>query len=213
MTIRALINAKDFEGLRSALAANPSLANEPLGLNDGNPAVAHPLHRICDGVMNKEYSDEEAVRLAKLFVEYGADINGFPWKPRQDTPLIAASSLNADLCAIYYVDEGANIHLTGCNGATALHWAAWCGRPKVVKRLLEAGANITTLCEEYRCTPLYWAVHGYNFSEFRDKQDYSECIRLLVDAGSDKTVTNQQGITMTEMLSEQDNDIRKMLAA
>jgi Ankyrin repeats (many copies) len=55
----------------------------------------------------------------------------------------------------------ANIHCRGCKGATALHWAAWCGRDRLTRTLLEHGANINATCVEHGGTPLLWAVYEY----------------------------------------------------
>ncbi len=119
-----LINNKDFKGIKQALSNNPNLANEDIPYDDVNIAKAHPLHRICDGVFSEKYTDEEAVKIAKIFLEYGANINGNKLTEKQDTPLIAAASLHADQVAIFYIEKGANINHTGCHGGTALHWAA-----------------------------------------------------------------------------------------
>lgn len=48
--MRELMMANDLAGIRAALEKNPGLANEGLSCFDANPAKAHPLHRVCDGV-------------------------------------------------------------------------------------------------------------------------------------------------------------------
>src|ERR1700757_2723134 len=94
--IKKLIEAKDFDGLKDSLSRNPILANEGIPFGDANTTKAHPLHRICDGVFLGTYADEDALKMAKIFLEYGANINGNKLIEGKDSPLVAASSLHAD---------------------------------------------------------------------------------------------------------------------
>jgi uncharacterized protein len=160
--LREFIKKADYAGLSALLAQNPLLANEPIPLDD-NPAKAHPLHRICDGVFNGIYRDQEAAEMARIFLKHGARIDGDVVHEMQDTPLTAAASLRADEVALLYIDRGANIHWRGCHGGTALHWAAWCGRDRVVERLIHAKAELDKRCIDFNATPLFWAMHGYRF--------------------------------------------------
>src|SRR5690349_12570990 len=100
--MRALMMANDLAGIRAALEKNPALANEGISCFDQNPAKAHPLHRICDGIMNELYSDEDGIEMAKIFLEFGADINGGKMVEKRDTPLVAAASLHAEKTGIFY---------------------------------------------------------------------------------------------------------------
>ena len=104
---------------------------------------------------------------------------------KHDTPLIAAASLHAEKTGIYYIDQGANIFHQGCHGGTALHWAAWVGRDKLVKKLIDAGAELEKRCIDFYGTPLLWAVHGYRQSGEMNRHNQLECARLLVAAGAD----------------------------
>jgi hypothetical protein len=150
--MKKLIDNKDFKGIEKALSTNPELANQGIPYDEENTTKAHPLHRVCDGVFTGKYTDQEAVKMAKIFLQYGANIDGGKLVEKQDTPLIAASSLHANAVAILYIEKGASIHHAGCHGGTALHWAAWCGRPEVVRRLLQEGAEINKLCMDFKAT-------------------------------------------------------------
>ncbi|MCB1023883.1 MAG: ankyrin repeat domain-containing protein, partial [Acidobacteria bacterium] len=191
--MKNLLETKNYEAIRQALTENPSLANEGIPFDDANQALAHPLHRVCDGVFSGKYSDEEALEMAKIFVEFGADINGGKLVAKKDTPLIAASSLGADLVACYYVDQDAEIGHGGTHGGTALHWAAWCGRPLVVEKLIKAGAEINRICIDHQASPLFWAIHGFKFVDGKDPKPYAACARILIEAGADKTIPNGDG--------------------
>lgn len=205
--MRKLMMANDLAEIRAALERNPALANEGIACFDTNPAKAHPLHRICDGVFNGLYSDEDAIEMAKIFLEYGADINGGKLVEKCDTPLGAAASLHAEKTGIFYISRGANIFHAGTHGGTALHWAAWVGRDQLVKELIEKGAEINRNCIDFRGTPLLWAVHGYNFGGKQNRHHQVACARLLVAAGADRTVKNIEGAALIEFLHPEDTEM------
>lgn len=210
-SIKELIAKKDYEGLIQALSQNPALANDGIPYDDINTTKAPPLHRICDGVFSKTYTDEEAVELAKIFLQYGANIDGNQLIEKKDTPLIAAASLHADRVANLYIQNGANIEHAGCHGGTALHWAAWCGRYAVVRRLAEKGAEINKLCIDFKATPLFWAVHGSKNRGEKNIQDYVECVKTLLQFGADKKVPNADGNTAFDLLNDDDVELKELL--
>ena len=211
VSIKRLIDKKDFDGLRQALSNNPDLANEGIPYDDVNTTKAHPLHRICDGVFSNTYKDEEAVEMAAIFLEYGAQVNGNKLIEKQDTPLVAAASLHADQVAILYIENGANINHAGCHGGTALHWAAWCGRNKIVGKLIQEGAEINKRCIDFKATPLFWAVHGLKNGDGNNRDNYLECAKTLIQSGADKTIPNGEGKTIFDLLDEGDLDLKDQL--
>ena len=209
--IKRLIDSKNYEGLNQALSRNPALANEGIPYDELNTTMAHPLHRICDGVFTKKITDEEAVKIAKIFLEHGANINGNMLTEKKDTPLIAAASLYADEVAIFYIDHGAEINHAGCHGGTALHWAAWCGRDKVVRRLIQKGAEINKLCIDFKATPLFWAIHGLKRGEKGNVHHQVECAKILIQSGADKSIPNADGHTVFDLLNENDLELKAVL--
>ena len=209
--MKKLIDNKDFQGIEKALSTNPELANQGIPYDEENTTKMHPLHRICDGVFTGKYTDQEAVKMAKIFLQYGANIDGGKLVEKQDTPLIAASSLHANAVAILYIDKGANIHHAGCHGGTALHWAAWCGRPEVVRRLIQEGAEINKLCIDFRATPLFWAVHGLKRGDKKDLNDHLECVKMIIQAGADKNIPNAEGTTIFELPEDGDLELKALL--
>jgi ankyrin repeat protein len=211
MTLKKLIDNLDYQGIREVLSRNPELADEEIPYDEKNSTKAHPLHRICDGVFSKKYTDEQGVEMAKIFLEQGANVNGNRMEAKKDTPLIAAASLNADKVAILYIDKGANIHHAGCHGGSALHWAAWCGKDKLVSRLIEEGAAINMKCIDFNATPLFWAVHGLKKGERSNRQNQLECVRILVQSGADKNIPNAEGKTIFDLLDDGDADLKEIL--
>ncbi|MCG7858137.1 ankyrin repeat domain-containing protein [Flavihumibacter sediminis] len=210
-TIKELILTRDYAGLEKSLSENPALANEGIPYDEINTSEAHPLHRICDGVFSGQYTDDEAVEMAKIFLANGAAVNGRDLIPNKDSPLVAAASLHADKVGMLYVDSGANIQHAGCHGGTALHWAAWCGRPELVERLIKAGSEINRLCTDFKATPLFWAVHGLKNGGNKDSKKYLEVVDLLLSAGADKAITNGDGSSVFDLLQEEDREIRALL--
>jgi uncharacterized protein len=213
MKMKKLIDNKDYKGIEQELSTHPALANEGIPYDEVNTTKAHPLHRICDGVFSKKYTDEEAVKMAQLFLEYGANVDGTELIEKQDTPLLAAASLSADQVAIFYIDHGADIHHAGCHGGTALHWAAWCGRDKVVRKLVQEGADINRRCIDYKATPLFWAVHGLKNGGKDNIHNQLECVKILIQSGADKNIPNGDGNTVFDLLHDEDFELKELLNA
>jgi uncharacterized protein len=209
-SLKALVRDVNYKGLQEALTQNPSLANEGISLDD-NATTEHPLHRICDGVFHGLYSDEEAAEMAKIFLSHGARVDGNGFKENKDTPLVAAASLQSDAVALLYIDHGANIHHRGCHGGTALHWAAWCGRDKIVTRLLREKPDVNALCVDFKSTPLFWGIHGYKFGGVKNRHNQLECVRQLLHAGADKTIPNFEGYLPVELLGADDAELANVL--
>lgn len=209
--MRNLIETKNYAAIRQALADNPSLANEgiPLGLFCRDKA--HPLHRICDAVFAKKITDDEAVEIAKIFLEFGANVDGNELVEKHDSPLVAAASLYADNVALLYIENGADVSHRGCHGGTALHWAAWCGRPKLVEKLINVGSEINKICVDHKATPLFWAIHGLKNSDGKDVQSYVECVKLLINAGADRSIPNGEGTSVLEILGDDYAELREQL--
>ncbi|HTF19945.1 MAG TPA: ankyrin repeat domain-containing protein [Chryseolinea sp.] len=210
--IRELIARVDLEGIRRLLSRHRELANAGIALGSQDASPAHPLHRICDGVHRGVYSDEQARDMAQVFVDLGADVNGVELVENRDSPLTAAASLFADLTGMYYIDQGASISHPGCHGGTALHWAAWCGRDLLVKKLIDAGAPLEQRCKDFRSTPLFWAIHGYVFEGGKNRYHQVECAQLLIRAGANKDTRNAEGWHIRELLDANDSTLQSLLS-
>lgn len=204
MNIRDLVFSANLQGLNSALSAHPELANEEFSLRD-NPATAHPLHRICDGVFNGDYSEATALELAKIFLNHGANLNVDRMEGK-DSPLTAACSLTCDQLALFYIQQGARIDHRGCHGGTALHWASWCGRDVVVESLVKLHPDINQLCIDFKSTPLFWTTHGYKFGGKDNLHHQVNCARILLNNGADPSIPNFEGYLPVQLVEEQDKE-------
>ncbi|MDX2282793.1 MAG: ankyrin repeat domain-containing protein [Bacteroidia bacterium] len=207
-SILPYLDRKDFAGLRQLLALHPELANEEI---PAGPVPAHPLHRICDRVFEGRFTDEEALAAARILLEHGARVDGNHPAAGRDTPLIAAASLHADLAALLYVESGADLRHPGTHGGTALHWAAWCGRPAVVERLLAAGAEPGRRCADFGAEPLFWAVHGYVQGGRQHLAACQTVVRMLRAAGADPQVPSRSGTRAQDLLGEEDAELSALL--
>lgn len=211
--VKKRIESKDFVGLSKLLTDNPTLANEGITIpfDFFCKDKAHPLHRICDGVINGKITDEEAVRFAKIFLEYGAKIDGDKDKG-EGTPLLAAASLHAEQVGIFYVENSADIHYTYKNdGASALHWAAFCGKDKLLDKLIKAGAVVNKQDAIHNSTPLGWALHTLMINDNMNIHNQVVCIKLLLSAGADLNSLRNDQKEYLEKLAKQDLELKDLL--
>ncbi|WMX15091.1 MULTISPECIES: ankyrin repeat domain-containing protein [unclassified Aureispira] len=82
--------------------------------------------------------------IAKLLIEYGADVNLAAKNVSRVTPLQSAvAKENYELCTIL-LKAGANPNIAQMQNATALHSAVYRGNLALTKLLVENGAFITT---------------------------------------------------------------------
>lgn len=212
--VKKLIESKDVNKLKELLSKNPYLANKGITIPyDLTCRVkAHPLHRLCDAVFAGKISDDEAVELARVLLENGANIDGDKNK-NEGTPLLAAASLHAEKVGIFYIDNGADVHYTYNNdGASALHWAAFCGRDLLVERLIKANAEIDSPDKEHHSTPLGWAIHSLQSNDKGNEHNQLNCIKLLLRSGADpKNLDNKKSDYLLR-LSQNDRDLQNLVA-
>lgn len=204
MNVRDLVFSANVLGLSEFLQTNPDAANKEFSLPD-NPAMAHPLHRICDGVAGGFFSEATGLEMAKLFLEAGARLDT-QQEAGHDTPLTAACSLRCDQLALEYVKQGARIDHPGSHGGTALHWAAWCGRDALVEKLVKLHPNINQLCIDFRSTPLFWAVHGHCLGGKENQHHQFRCAQLLLAHGADPTIPNIEGHRPVELIAKEETE-------
>lgn len=92
--------------------------------------------------------------------------------------------------ALDMIDSVENINFQDSNGYSYLHIAVDNGMIKVVKKLLEKGANIE-IKDKYGKTPLLVAISAYTGN--RTMIDY------LVSKGADKTAKTDKGISCKQI--------------
>ena len=211
--VKKLIENKDFDGLHQLLSKNPNLANEGITIPFDFlcRAKAHPLHRICDGVISGKITDNEAVKLAKIFLDNGADIDGDKDK-NEGTPLLAAASLHAEQTGVFYIENGADVNYTYRNdGASALHWAAFCGLDKLVGKLIKSKASLDKPDDTYKSTPLGWAIHCLQSNDIGNKNNQVDCIKTLLKSGAETKKLDEEKKDYLLSLAKNDAELRHLL--
>lgn len=176
--VRDQIEEGNAEGLRKLFDADPELARENIEWGPNNKNVVPPLHYCCDMVFQKRCSQEQALALADVLIECGADIHE-SYAKSGDTFLISAASLGAELIGLRLVELGADVHARGLFGATALHWSAFMGLPRLAAALIEAGAPTDLADANYGSTPLGWAQHAWKEGSNGYKEHIPACAKLL----------------------------------
>jgi len=68
--------------------------------------------------------------------------------------------------------------------ATALHWAAWHGNAELVRLILRHDPSLENDDNEFKGTPLGWAIHGSENGWDRQRGDYVATVEALLDAGA-----------------------------
>jgi ankyrin repeat protein len=69
-------------------------------------------------------------------------------------------------------------------GQTPLHWAAFHGNAEMVRMLLAHQAPLEAEEQNFKGTPLGWALHGSENSWHRDQGDYPRTVEALLAAGA-----------------------------
>ncbi|MEM7306579.1 MAG: hypothetical protein AAF682_07910 [Planctomycetota bacterium] len=192
--IRASIESADADALRSLVEADPRLADADVAWGEGGKNVVPPLHFVCDAVFRGLADQEQALAMADVLLAAGVD-PARAYAKSGDTFLIAAASLGAQSVGLRLVARGVDVGARGLFGATALHWSAIMGLDRLAGALLAAGAELELLDEQYDCTPLQWALHGWSEGTNGDRDGIPRVARVLVGAGARVPAGAVDGLT------------------
>jgi ankyrin repeat protein len=102
------------------------------------------------------------------------------------------------------LELGFSPHARNGFGETALHLAAAGGDTDTVRLLLEHGAELDARDDNYQATPLGYATvtSGDNEAGGRLTGDWAATVRLLLDAGADRTGVWVDGMAPREDVAE-----------
>lgn len=98
--------------------------------------------------------------------------------------LAHAARNNDTVAASLMLTAGLPVESFGQHHATPLHWAAWHGQAELVRLILAHGGAIENSDNDYKVTPLNWAIHGSQNGWYRDSGDYPATIEVLLEAGA-----------------------------
>jgi ankyrin repeat protein len=183
MDVKTALQNGDAVALRGLLSEEPARANELIRWGGDRCILTHPLHFVSDMLFEGTLPKGRELPLVEALLEAGADVD-FRDEDKSDTPLIGAASLGAEAVGIRLLEAGARPDLRGCFGETALHWAAMLGEDRLAGRLIAAGADVGLQDEEYKSSPLGWAIHGWGDPPAGNHGRQLEVARLLVTAGA-----------------------------
>lgn len=83
------------------------------------------------------------------------------------------------------IDNGADVNQTDDSGATPLHWAANKGYEAIAKVLINNGAEVDAVDNNFYATPLLWASYDGSLA----------VVKVLVNNGADVNMVNSMGNT------------------
>ena len=183
--IRFRMEQATVESVRSCIEAGT-----PLELRAG-PSGSTPLHRTLS-----LFSSGEAIEVASLLLEAGADAN--TRNERGSTPLHSAASSGDTPMVSVLLEAGADVNARTPHGATPLHSAASGSRGTVetVSLLVRAEADVNARTEP-GATPLHWAVSQGN---------HAVAARLL-ELGADRNARDGSGLSADPVSCENFNNL------
>lgn len=104
----------------------------------------------------------------------------------------AAQNNNLDAVKLM-LGAGWPIDARGQHHATALHWAAFHGNSAMIRELLRYNPPLEDADNDFKSTPLYWAVYGSEHGWHCKTGDYVGCVEALCAAGA--TLPQKEGGT------------------
>jgi ankyrin repeat protein len=95
-----------------------------------------------------------------------------------------AARNNDTVAARVMITAGLPVDTFSQHHATPLHWAAWHGNAELVRLILGQHPPLENDDNDYKCTPLAWAIHGSENGWHRQMGDYGATVSELLDAGA-----------------------------
>ncbi len=149
---------------------------------------ANPNYIQSDGYTLLHWAAQEGfVKVAKLLVQYGADVNASD--DNQMTPLYNSAGRDFKMVKTL-IELGADVNKHQPNGV-ALHNAVSWESTEIVEFLLAHGAK-PNIADDEGQTPLFFAASAENL----------EIAKLLIAHGANKTVKDNNGKTPLDTIAD-----------
>ncbi len=150
----------------------------------GHPEVLNLLLERCpadEKLLNACWLHDEALMksLVAAHPNLAADLT-----PEGRLQLAHAARNNDSMAARLMLAAGLPVESFGQHHATPLHWAAWHGNAELVRLILTYNPPIENSDNDYKVTPLNWAMHGSQNGWYREAGDYPATVEALLDAGA-----------------------------
>ncbi len=137
-------------------------------------------------------AEEGHLKIAKLLIENGADVNAK--HSLGGTPLHLAASRDHLKIAKLLIENGADVNAKDSLGGTPLHLAASRDHLKIAKLLIENGADVNAK-DSLKETAFYFAT----------KRRHLEIAKLLIENGADVNTKASSGTTLFHWALENDH--------
>jgi ankyrin repeat protein len=124
--------------------------------------------------------DEEMVN--SLLDQYPELVAALPAAGRRH--LAHAARNNDPTAARMMIAAGWPVDTFSQHHATLLHWAAWHGNAELVRLILQRHPSLENADNDYKSTPLGWAIHGAENGWHRQIGNYPATVGALLDAGA-----------------------------
>ncbi len=123
--------------------------------------------------------DEAAVRSLAQQPEIVAQLT-----PAGRRQLAHAVRNNDAIAARLMLEAGLPVDAYSQHHATPLHWAAWHGSADTVRLILRRNPPLDDTSNDFKGTPVDWAVHGSQNGWARQNGDYVATLEALFGAGA-----------------------------
>lgn len=198
---RAFLELLVKHGVELDARTDEGLSAYALASIAGHTATAQALAELGASVE----LTEEAKAMAALARGEAGELARALVQNRGECYLPEAASYGHAVAVRALLDLGVPIGSRGMAGGTPLHQACWHGHAEVVDLLVERGAELNVLCEEYGSPPLGWAVHGA-VNCGNPSGDYPRVIRRLIGAGADVTLpANSEGDSVFDLIEDRED--------
>lgn len=142
-------------------------------------------------IFNTFFYDKNEVERLTLLIEFGNNVNAVDEKGI--VPVFYAVERGRLDVLQLFVENGADVNQV-CNGVPLIGYAVQFGSKTILEYLIEQGADINAATEEGHVTALMGAVQA----------GYIESVKILLAAGADKSIEDDDGRTALDYAKEYD---------